>query len=230
MDKTTKLIQWQRITIAALFLATLLMASAAGYQTRRSEARWKENQQLQLRVSEYEAERRRSRLTPADIEYLRWFKEFDQSCRKMSKQQASSLGLALHSFQEADLERVTAAATDQWRQSLSLFQQKSPPPACQGIADIYSKRLGLMVGQVQVCVKTTMMISSHIYSIDSPQGRKWSKTLRTNWGRDTANMEHLRATTGQLNAALEQLAHTPGTPLPHDLAKLRVSWIGVLLD
>ncbi len=56
MDKTPRLIKWQRITIAVLFLASLLMAFAAGYQARRSEARLKENQQLQLRVSECEAE------------------------------------------------------------------------------------------------------------------------------------------------------------------------------
>ena len=141
-----------------------------------------------------------------------------------------SLGKALHSFEEDDLERVTAAAMEQWRQSQPLFLQKSPPPACQGIADAYSERLGLMTEQVPVSVSMTIMISSRLYSIDSPQGRKQFKRPRVSFERINANQRRLQATTTQLNAALEQIVHTSGTPLPQDLAKLRVSWVGVLRD
>lgn len=150
----------------------------------------------------------------------------------MSKQQAGSIVRELHSSEEDSLEPVTADARNQWRQSLSRLRQKSPPPACQALAAAYSERLGLMSGQVQEWVSIQMAISSRGYNIDSPQGRKWSKTPGMNWEseRRNADLQRLRATTTYLNVELEQIAHTPGTPLPQDLAKFRVRWVGVFLD
>jgi hypothetical protein len=213
-----------------LVVAFLSMTIAASYQVRISEVRRKENQRLRQRLSEYETGVRRFGLTPADIEYLRWFQEFDRASRMMSKQQEDSICEALHSSEEDDLERVTADAMKQWREAESRFRQKSPPPACRSIAAAYSERLGLMAGQIHECVAMRMALSSQFYPEDSPQGRKWSKAPRIDWRRPNTNMDSLRVTTRQLNVALEQISRLPGTPLPQDLAKLRVGWEGVLLD
>ncbi|MES2459726.1 MAG: hypothetical protein V4671_04025 [Armatimonadota bacterium] len=231
-DTTTRLIKWQRITISVLFLAFISTALAAGYQAHLSEARLKENRQLRQRVSQYETERRQFRRTPEDIEYLQWFKAFDQSCRTMSKQQAELIGRELHSSEEDSLEPVTTDATNQWRQYLVRFRQKSPPHACEALAAAYAERLSLMTGQVQNCVSWTKAISSRLYSMDSPQGRKWIKTPGVFWESERRNAEtlRLRATTTYLNVELDQIARTPGIPLPQDLAKLRVRWVGVFLD
>jgi hypothetical protein len=234
MEKTTRLIRWQRITIFVLFLAFLSMAFASSYQARKSEIRLQESERWRQRVIQYEAERqqyRLNRLMPADIEYLRWFQQFDRACLQRSKQQAHTLGLALHSSEVGGLERAILAATKQGIEDQSRFQQKLPPLACQSIASLYAQRLELMTGQVRARVALWMVLSSRGYSIDSPQGRNWSEAMRDyserERDRDFTHLQRLKTTTDLLNAALEQLSHTDGTPLPQDLARLRVRWMGI---
>jgi hypothetical protein len=231
MDRTTRLIRWQRITIAVLFLAFLSTAFAAAYETRRSEARLKDVRRLRQQVSEYEAEMRKHRLMPEDIEYLRWFNRFDQACLKMSNQQARALDLAEHSMEENSLEPAIAAAETQWLESQSRFRQTSPPPACEAVADAYAERLGLISGQVRRRVHGWMMISSRGYDMNTPQSRKQVRAWTEYRARERdieSGRKQLEATTHQLNAALEQISHTPGTPLPQDLARLRVRWMAFL--
>jgi hypothetical protein len=175
MDTTTRLIRWQRITIVVLLLALLSAAITAAYQARTSEARRQDALRLRQRVNEYDAKMRWSGLTPADVAYLQWFQEFDTSCRTMSKRQANALSTALHSSEEHDLERIMASSKKEWFKARFRFHQQSPPPSCAALTIAYGDRLGLMAEEVDRCVSMMMMISSQLYSNETPQGRKWSR-------------------------------------------------------
>jgi hypothetical protein len=74
-----------------------------------------------------------------------------------------------------------------------------------------------------------MMISSQLYSNETPQGRKWSRVHlgARQWYQEAAARQRLECATGKVNVALEQLAHTPSAPLSKDLATYRVRWMTI---
>ncbi|MES2463545.1 MAG: hypothetical protein V4671_23475 [Armatimonadota bacterium] len=90
--------------------------------------------------------RQASGLTPADLEYLRWFKQFDQMTLEMM---ARNIRNAAIPREQREQNGSGEAQVREWRQVATVFRQRTPPANCQSIAAAYSQRLDAIASSTQ---------------------------------------------------------------------------------